>query len=193
MTTRHIAFFRQSDGAWVREWEGQVPVPAFDPALIGDARLAALNGWQQQVIPAELGEIGLDVTHLGWPVGDFCYCTFDPVTRILDWGPDRFYVEIDIMMLEVVANQRSHRPLRAADPRRHVIDITGTPWEPFHGQIFGRFVQQARGWSFVPSSNQALVPTGARQALTEAPIDLLAEQLVVQHAGQEAIRSASSR
>ena len=69
---RHVAFFRQSTGAWVREWRGPIPAPDLDPQLAGDARLAALNAWQQGVAPAGDDEVGLDVPRFDWPLGDFC-------------------------------------------------------------------------------------------------------------------------
>ena len=118
---RHFAYFDQNTGAWIRECRGPVPDPDIDTRLVGDARLGALNTWQQRIAPAGQDEVGLDVTHIGWPVGDFCYCAFDPVTRLLDWGPERFYIEIEMMALEVVANQRSHRPIRDAAPGQRVL------------------------------------------------------------------------
>lgn len=176
MTPRHIAYFDQRSGVCLREWLGELPEPDIDPTLVGDGRLAAMNTFQQSVAPALVNEIGLDVTHIGWPVGDFCYCVFDPVTRFLDWGPERFYIELATATLEVTANQRSHRPIRESHAGHHVFDITGTPWERFHGQIFGRFVRHERGWAFLPSSNQVMMSVRARQALAEAPIDILAAQ-----------------
>lgn len=176
---RHFAYFDQNTGAWIRECRGPVPDPDIDTRLVGDARLGALNTWQQRIAPAGQDEVGLDVTHIGWPVGDFCYCAFDPVTRLLDWGPERFYIEIEMMALEVVANQRSHRPIRDAAPGQRVLDITGTWLEQYHGNIYGRFVRQDCGWAFLPSSNQMIVPDRVRQALAETPFDVLAVQFAV--------------
>ena len=168
MITRHFAFFRQGSGAWVREWKGPVPEP---PQWVVRLRWAfLLNYWATVVSGAQRGEIGLDVTHIQWPVGDFCYCRFDEVDRRLDWGPPRHYIEVNIETMEVVANTESHRPVRDAVPGQHVIDITGTRLESHFGHIFGRFTQLIDGgWMLMP--NQAL-PEAQRRALASAAVVL---------------------
>lgn len=171
MVMRHFAFFRQDTGEYVRESAGPVPDPDIDPALTGDARSAALNAWATDVSAPQAGEIGLDVTHIGWPIGDFCYCRFDVVDRSLHWGPPRYYVEIALDRMEIAANQESHRPVRSTDPTRLVIDITGTALEPLHGHLFGRLVRRSRHWALEPRHDRLLAePT--QRALEAARIDL---------------------
>jgi len=172
MSTRHFAFFRQDDGTCTREWSGPVPEPEIDPLLVGDARLAALNAWQQTVAPAEPGEVGLDVTFIGWPVGDFCYCVFDAVGRRLEWGPERYYIEINTTTLEIVANTQSHRPIRDAVPGQHVIDITGTCLEPYHGRIFGTVVRRGDTWGLDPVRDTDVIPATVQRQLEAARLDL---------------------
>ena len=167
---RHFAFFQQRTGNYVREWKGPVDPPLVDSALSGDAREAALNRWATRVSYPELNEIGLDVTHIGWPVGDFCYCHFDEVERRLEFGLPRHYIEVRLDTLEIVANQESHRPIQDSVPGQRVIDITGTCLEPLHGHIFGRFVKRGHGWAIEPSP---VVPIDVRLSLAEVPIDII--------------------
>jgi hypothetical protein len=100
------------------------------------------------------GEVGLDVTHIGWPVGEFCYCRFDEIDRRLDWGPPRHYLEIRTDTGEIVAQLESHRPVRAAVPGQVVIDVTA-------------LVEQMRQY-------RAAAPV--RHALSEAPCDTVPVQ-----------------
>ena len=163
---RHFAFFRQLTGEYIREWAGPVPAPSAWVTRLGWPWL--LNRWATLVSQPQRGEIGLDVTHIGWPVGDFCYCTCDVVDRRLDCGPPRHYIEVHLTTGEIVANQESHRPIRSAVPGQRVLDITGTALEPYHGQLFGRFVPFEGRLIFEPARH---VPR-LRKALAAAAADL---------------------
>lgn len=167
---RHFAFFDQITGNYIREWKGPVPSPNI--RWWQRNRQVALDKWATDVSKPGQGEVGLDVTHIGWPVGDFCYCTFDPVDRRLEWGPPRHYVEVSLDTLEVVANTESHRPIRDAVPNQHVFDITSTAWEPYFGHIFGRFQKINDQWTFLPNEDTAIVPKSVQKILAEAPIGL---------------------
>lgn len=157
MEIRHFAFFRQDTGAYVREWAGPVP----DPPRWRWRWL--LNAWATRISRPAPGEIGLDVTQFGWPVGNLCHCRFDVVDRRLEWGQPRHYLEVQLDTLEIVANTESHRPIEAA-AGRGIIDITGHALAQFHGRIYGRFVQSIDGWRLVPAT--VLLP--AEQAAIEA-------------------------
>lgn len=171
MVERHFAFFRQRSGEYVREWKGPVQDPPSWVVRLGWQSL--LNRWATKVSRPRRGEIGIDVTHVAWPVGDFCYSRFDEINRLLEWGPPRRFIEIRLDTLEVVSNWESHRPVRDAVPGQHVIDITGTWLDPHFGRIWGQFVRQADGrWGIVPQANTRRVPALVRQALAEAAIDL---------------------
>lgn len=162
---RHFAFFRQDDGGYVREWKGDVPTP-------DSGELA--NDWATRVSAPEPGEIGLDVTGIGWPEGDFCYCRFDVVDRMLDWGPPRRYVEFEVGpdYVEVIANAESHRIIRPAFQNRVILDVTGTSWEPFWGQIWGRVDRTAGQAAFVvPSARGALVAALSDDVITGISIE----------------------
>lgn len=164
MTERHFAFFRQGTGDYIREWKGPVDEPDIDPMLVGDAREVAMNAWTTDVLQPQPGEIGLDVTQFGYPVGDFCWMRFDEVDRLLDWPVSHKFIQIDRATMQIDTNSDSPRPIRST-PERIVIDITGTPLEPYYGSIFGRLVVRDGRWWL--ESREA-----HRLALTEAPIDL---------------------
>lgn len=164
---RHFAFFRQGSGECVREWKGAIADPP--PWVVRTGWRWLLNRWATHVSQPQRGEVALDVTHIGWPVGDFCYCTFNEVDRLLDWGPARHYIEVREDTLEIVANQESHRPIRSAVPGQLVIDITGTALEQHYGHIFGRFVRGQAGWYLEPL--RGLIPVTTQLALSEVPIN----------------------
>lgn len=210
----HFAWFHRWRRHWLAEWAGFVPRPEIDPDLVGDAWLAAMNQWRRRVqdqledhscldhaIDLEawaacLAEgpgrgVCVDVTRYGWPVGDYVWCRYNPVLHDIEWPEEHTFIEVRTDTLEVVANQRSHRPIRDAVPGQRVIDITHTPWARFYGSIFGRFVwREAEGrWGFEPTTTRRrwswrhpitswcargapLVPPAVRAALAEAPIDL---------------------
>lgn len=152
---RHFAFFDAVTGVYVREWRG--PVEAYRPRWWHGQR--ERDRWATRVSRPAPGEVGLDVTHIGWPVGDFCYCRFDSVDRMLDWGPPRYYIQIHDR--EIIANQESHRPIYGEG----ILDITGTALEPFHGRLFGRLTRVDGRWR--------LASTAPLPALAEAELDLV--------------------
>lgn len=154
MLIKHFVFFR--NGKWIREWKGLVEEPKISYYLTGESREMALNAWATKVSCPEPGEIGLDVTHIDWPVGDFCYCTFDESNRTLDWGPLRYYIEVNLDTLKIISNTISHRPIHDEIPNQHVIDITGTDLEQFHGKLFGRFIYFNGNWKLISKSNDIL-------------------------------------
>jgi hypothetical protein len=170
MIDLHVAYFAQADGSWIREAHGLVEAPDLDPTLMGEARLGALNAWQQRVAPAGRGEVGLDVTGFGWPLGQFRYCRFDIKDRRLDWGPPRAYIEIDLRSRMVVANVRTHLPIVPAVPGQVILDITGTAWEPYHGRVFGVLTRTPAGWMVQPGGE----PTPALAATVLPTLPALA-------------------
>ena len=121
---------------------------------------------------ATAGAVCLDVARFGWPVGDHRWNIWNDTQRLLDWPESSVhrFIEVQMDTMEVIANQSSHRPVRPGWPGRLVLDITGSRLEPFHGEIFGRFVRRDEGWYLDPCVWTAGVRT-PRQ-LTESPIDL---------------------
>lgn len=180
MRERHFAFFRHDTGEYVREWKGSVPEPAIDLRLTGDAREQALIAWATEVSGGRPGEIGLDVTPFGYPVGDFCWMHFDVIDRCLDWPVAHKFIQIDRATLQIDVNHASPRPVRST-PERLVIDITGTSLEPYHGHIFGRVVRREDGWALEPLRDPAIVPVPTQRALEAARIgfDLVTEPVRV--------------
>ena len=171
MVERHFAFFRQSDGTYTREWQG--PVASYRPGwwdVVPFLRTLAMTRWATRVSQPRPGEVGLDVTPIKWPVGDFCYCTLDlhQPKPMLDWGPPRHYIEVKMDTLEIVANQESHRPIRDAVSGQRVLDITGTWLEAYHGNIFGRFVQRGEQWALEPVTGNP----ETQRALEAGTVDL---------------------
>lgn len=176
---RHLAWFRVDTGECLGEWSGRVPPPIIPHGLVGDARLGLLNEWLQQVqrvitpsgSPYEMqaqtwdldawddcpdgGAVCLDVTMYGWPVGDFVWAVFDGVDRLLDFRETRTYIQMTPALATIDANSRSHRPVRST-PIKLIADITGTPLEPFAGQLFGRFVRRDGRLVFEPSAGSRL-------------------------------------
>lgn len=173
----HLAWFDRR-GWWIGEWAGYLPQP---PALRTgertddrEQRMAAwLDALQAQIVPyaapfqtiaeewdgdaraaiERSGEqVCLDVTRFGWPVGDHVWHRWINRERLLDWGPEHTFIELRLDTLAIVANQTSHRPVRSAVPGQVVIDITGTPWEAFHGDLFGRFVREGDRMRFIPDA-----------------------------------------
>ena len=192
MALVHLVWFRRTTGQWIGEWKGLVPEPDIDPTIIGDERLRLMNAWQQRIqstlgprcLPGEQewnldewdacpsgGAVCLDVTRFGWPIGDHAWHRWDDPHRMLDWGDEHTFIEIRTDTMEIVANQRSHRPIRDAVPGQHVVDITHTQWARFYGRIFGRFIwrEGEQRWSFMPSGTEGCC---APKELAEAPIDL---------------------
>ena len=190
----HFAWFHRRQGHWLAEWAGYVPEPDVPPDLVGDARLAAMNGWRRRVQDrvseyqcldqavdlaawnaCEVGgAICVDVTRYQWPVGDHVWHHWSPVIEDIVWGDEHTFIEVNRSAQEVVGNQRSHRPIRDAVPGQHVIDITHTPWAEYYGHIFGRFVRRAAEgrWGFEPS-NEVFLPSPMRAALAEASVDTM--------------------
>src|SRR3990167_9149155 len=186
MIYRHFAWFHRHTGLWLAEWAGDVPAHLVPPELIGDDRLRDLNIWQQKIVAqiklgrypasAELchaerwdacgpGEaVCLDVTQFGWPIGDHVWHGWNDTDRRIDWQESSMHVfiEVDRSTLRVVANQRSHRPIRDAVVGQHVIDITGTPLAAYHGQIWGRFVwrEDEQRWGFEPQQTAPMSQWG---------------------------------
>ena len=183
---RHFAWFHRHDGHWLGEWAGDVPAPHLPAEMIGDLRQMALNRWQQgiavQITPTGApwpacatvwndaawaacppgGAVCLDVTPFGWPVGDHVWHQWHEAAHRLDWGDEHLFIELRTDTLDVIANQRSHRPIRDARPDQRMVDITGTALAPFHGTIFGRFVRRGARWRFRPLRT---VPPVIRRAL----------------------------
>lgn len=168
---RHFAFFDQTTGAYRREWRGEVGEPSIDPSA--PDRQRQLDDWTTAVSQPDPGEVGLDVTQFDYPVGDFCWMTFDAVDRRLDWPEMHTFVEIDLDTLEIVGNQQSPRPIRSHD-RRLIVDITDSPLAAYYGRIFGRLVRRAGQWRLDPLVDEVLIPAPTRAALMAAPWDVLA-------------------
>lgn len=199
MIERHFAFFAAGTGEYLREWAGPVPVPdiphttrrwwggrmAFSEA----ERQAALNAWATRVSQPQPGEVGLDVTPIGWPVGDLCYCRvdFSHPRPLLQWGPPRHYIEVRLGTMQIVANTETHRPLRAAVPGQVVIDITGTALARYHGRIWGRFACCDGRWALEPLHDVALVPRETQRAIADARIDLDVAQMPVSERARVAV------
>src|SRR3990167_7363653 len=133
---RHFAFFSQSDGSWIREWADDVPAPRIPAWVGGPIRLALLDRWATRVSQPRPGELGLDVSQYAWPVGDFRWSRFDVVDRRLDLVEPHYWIEGDVVTRSLVANTQSARPVRSHDTRL-LLDVTGTPLQPLHGQLFG--------------------------------------------------------
>lgn len=194
---RHFAWFHRLEGHWLAEWAGHVPSPDINPTLIGESRLMALNQWQQEVIKSiflgecdELqsivdvmswdacepeGAVCLDVTQFNWPVGDHRWHEWNDVSHSLDWKQARKFIEIeplDSCTMRIVANQSSHRPVRAATQNRRIGDVTELPFSKHHGNLFGLFVKQGDKWLFSSLKNDRILPTAAHKELEGSPINM---------------------
>ena len=193
MVGRHFAWFNVESGAWIGEWLGTVPAPSVPPSLIGDARLMLLNEWQQQVqrmiTPSgspyvmceqvwdldawdncpDSGAVCLDVTLYQWPVGDFYYAIFDGVDRILDFREMRTFLQMTPARATLDAHTKSPRPVRST-PTKLVVDITGTPLEPWVDRLDGQFVKRDGRIVFEPS--RAGLPDAVSLSLTDRNPDL---------------------
>ena len=154
MQERHFAWFIVETGAYIGEWQGRVPAPVVPQHLIGDARLMVLNEWQQQIqrgitpfasawpTTAQAwnldawddcppgGAVCLDVTMYCWPVGDFQWAVFDGVDRLIDFREMRAYLEVTPQTAMRDASVRSPRQVFST-PQKLVVDVTGTPLDPF--------------------------------------------------------------
>ena len=162
---RHFAWFHATAGHWIGEWRGRVPAPALPAGVIGEARLALLNAWQQKIQRAISPDgspyaadaqawnldawdncaagaaVCLDVTIYLWPVGDFQWARFDGVDRVLAFPEARDYLQIAANTLQLDVNSRSGRPIRST-AQKAVIDITGSPLAALHGRLFGRLIKR---------------------------------------------------
>ena len=194
-TLRHLVWFDVGTGAWIGEWCGRVPAPVIPAALIGDARLLLVNEWLQQTqrlitpsgspyqVRAQAwdldawddcptgGAVCLDVTMYGWPVGDFVWAQFDGVDRILDFRESRRYLQLTPATLTLDANTESARPVRSL-PEKCVLDITGTPLEPFYGRLFGRVVRRGGALALEGGPPDAGCSPLVQHALEAARVDL---------------------
>lgn len=199
---RHFAFFSRLTGAWLGEVAGYVPYPDVPTRLGDEARRRALARWQMAAIrglgtcyevldelwdeafgrvPSEQ-TVALDVTRFAWPIGDHVWHRWDDIERFLDWpeASGHRFLEVDTTTLDVVAQVHSHRQVRDAVPTQHVVDITGTAYEPYWGSIWGRFVRRCDRWNFEPRVVRRnwredvlrSVPEATRLALRDAAIDL---------------------
>lgn len=169
MTVRHFAYFAdtgRADGKFtcVRDMKGPVPAPDIDPRLTGDARLQALNAWQQRVAPADPHEIGLDITRVDKPVGAVRYWLFDPVARRTEEGPMRSYVQIDVATLTIVALLQSPQPIEAPADRL-ILDVTDTAIEPYLWELRGRFTSRAGTWALEADAIGQIAPPPALDPL----------------------------
>jgi hypothetical protein len=163
---RHFAFFAQADGRWRREWRGPVAAPPpLRPRESKRRRANAVRAWLARVVPVEPGEIALDVTHAGWPVGDFVWAQFDPVRMRVTWPETHAFLVIDTGTLQIAGHTESPRPVRST-AQHLVVDVTGTPLAPCLAQIDGRFLlSPAGGASFLPTcATPAVLRLGAMVA-----------------------------
>lgn len=188
MIERHFAFFDRVKGCWLGEWRGVVPSPDIPLAITGDARLGFMDQWQQRVtqnlhrfkVDAAIfdqpafdacpkdGAVCLDVTRFGWPVGDHIWHKWNDVDRFLDWGDDHTFIEIDTGQRQIVANQKSHRPIRSSQGRC-IIDITGTALASYYGSIFGTLEKGSKGWMIRPHE---YLPVPVQRAISGAVVPL---------------------
>lgn len=133
---RHFAFFRQDTGEYIREIEIDAAMPYINPRLSKEIRQHILDSWATEISEPKENEIGLDVTQFDYPLGDFCWMVFDPVSRMLDWPNMHTFIEINRKTGMIFANVQSPRPVRSTE-NTLIIDITGTPFEQYYGKIFG--------------------------------------------------------
>jgi hypothetical protein len=190
---RHFAWFERRGGRWIGEWAGFVPEPVDEPLEAWMHRVQAgispaacvwqtvEDAWDRDrwaACPAG-GAVALDVGQFGWPVGDHVWHRWDDVDRRLDWpeSSSHAFIEVDLETLTVIANQRSHRPVRPCQAGRAVLDITGTAWEPMCGRIFGQFVWRGTRWGFEPLRRPArgLMPAPVRAALAAGAVPFTVE------------------
>ena len=210
MVHRHFAWFDTETGGYMGEWTGRVPAPVVPPSVTGEARVVLLNAWLHQVqsvitpsgSPYETdaeawdlrawdacpngGAVCLDVTMYRWPCGDFVYAVFDGVDRLLDFREMRTYLQVTPLLATLDATVRSARPIRST-AQKLIADVTGTPLEPFAGQLFGRFVRQGGRLVFEPTMPG--LPEAVVLSLTDRNDDL-APMLRLD---REAVRRAERR
>jgi len=136
---------------------------------MGEERNKVLNEWATQVSYPTPGEVGLDVTQFGYPVGDFCWMTFDEVDRRLEWRTMHKFIQINRATWEIDANNKSPRPVRST-PEKIVIDVTGTALAPFYGSLHGQLTHENGRW--ILTGAPAHVSDGIQHALDAGSVDI---------------------
>tara|TARA_R110002110_G_scaffold167960_9_gene369123 strand:- start:572 stop:1192 length:621 start_codon:yes stop_codon:yes gene_type:complete len=193
---RHFAWFHLDDGHWLGEWRGTVPSPPVRLlSKVGDARILGMNAWLQEtqrmitpfaspyVVIDEMWDeaawdtcekgsaVCLDVTHLGWPVGDHYWHRWDAIDQALESPVQRLHLQVDRATRRLDVNQTSSRPIRSTAAKA-MLDITDTPLAPFHGNLLGPVVRQDGRWVLpsAPAEMSAAI-TDALEA-TECVVDM---------------------
>lgn len=126
MVERHFAYFDGETGRCTREWQGPVPPPQIAPGLTSWARLLLLNAWATGVSQPEAGEVALDVTHLQYPVGDFCWAHFDAIDFRLTFPEAHWLLEVDTATRQCAQLLQTARPARSHGTRV-LFDVTAVP------------------------------------------------------------------
>ena len=184
---RHFAYFENvgsGAGRCVREWRGDVADPPdLDPFLPKDQKQIALDRWASAVSAPKAGEIGLDVTPLDIPEGDYVWAVLRQPDMVLEWPDQHTFVEID-PELRLCVYWQSSRPVRPSAHHPVIIDITGSELEAHyrdHGPLFGQFVRGKDGTlGFVPDDDRSGLPAMSTLKVLEAaspdltPVDVSA-------------------
>ena len=192
---RHFAWF-SLDGHWLGEWCGTVPSPPVRLlAQVGDARTLGLNAWLQEIqrmitpfaspYPAddemwnesawdtceEGHAVCLDVTHIGWPVGDHYWHHWNALDQTLESPVNRLHLQVDRATRRLDANQTSSRPIRSTMDKA-MLDVTGTPLAPFHGSLLGPVVRQDGRWILPYAKPEISAAVNDALAATEYAVDM---------------------
>lgn len=164
----------------LNDWQHDVQADLVPVILPNGAVVFDADGKQQWDLGAwhacpPAGAVCLDVTRCGWPVGDHRWHVWDDAALDLDWPESSVHTFIRVRpdTLEVVGNNRSHRPVRA--PGLLVLDITGTPLAEHYGHICGWFVRRGTRWGFRPLQEVAgrPLPRAERKAIAAAAADVI--------------------
>jgi hypothetical protein len=154
-TYRHGAYFSIETGRCLREQAGDYPRPIVADMAPAEIRLAMLDKWFAQIMDPSDGEVVLDVTHLGYPVGDCKWATFDAIDRTLSFSKTRDWLEGDVVT-GLVQDAHSPRPIRSHGTRL-ILDVTGVVIAAYHGQPFEKMEKVDDAILFTPT-NLSLPP-----------------------------------
>lgn len=194
MTLRHLAWFHL-DGHWLGEWRGRVPSPPVHLlAQMGEGRAIGLNAWLQETqhlitplgspypVEAHLWDeaawdaceegsaVCLDVTHLGWPVGDQYWHRWNALDQTIESPVNRLHIQVDRATRRLDANQTSSRPIRSSAAKA-MLDVTDTPLAPFHGDLLGPVVRRDGRWTLPSAKPEISTAIDDALAATENAVE----------------------
>ena len=112
----------------------------------------------------------LDVTHLGWPVGDHYWHRWDAIDQALESPVQRLHLQVDRATRRLDANQTSSRPIRSTAAKA-MLDITDSALAPFHGHLLGPVVRREGRWVLPSAPVEMSVAINDALASTEDAVE----------------------